>query len=262
MALHYGNNDISKIYFGDSKVSSIWYGTTKVYEEGPAFDPVLANNSWATIKLASVSNAVPSSWAVGDTKSLTIDGITYQARLVDTTGKYVRVSDNSTAYLKFELTACLPTKQAFNANDDNRPAQSPLLADINSGTIYNTIDSALLSAVEPVKVKVSQGGGSSTENTLIDYEAKFFFQREHDLFSSNGYSVQVEWNAISAQDEYYIANNTDAARIKQVSGTNFPYWQMSPTAGVSSYVCQVIHDGSAYGNSSSYVRGVALCFAL
>ena len=226
------------------------------------FLPNLADNSWDMIKLASVSNAVPSSWSVGDTKSLTIDGVTYQARLVDKTGKYQRVSDNSTAYLKFELTACLPTKQAFNANSNNRPAQSPLLTDINSGTIYNTIDSALLSAIEPVKVKVSQGGGSSTENTLIDYEAKFFFQREHDLFSTKSYSVQAEWDAISAQDEYYITNNTDSARIKQVSGTNSAYWQMSPIAGGSSGVCAVNSTGSASGGDSSSSRGVALAFAL
>ena len=226
------------------------------------FLPNLADNSWDMIKLASVSNAVPSSWAIGDTKSLTIDGNTYQARLVDKTGKYQRVSDNSTAYLKFELTACLPTKQAFNANSNNRPAQSPLLADINSGTIYNTIDSALLSAIEPVKVKVSQGGGSSTENTLIDFEAKFFFQREHDLFDTRTYSVQAEFNAISAQDEYYIANNTNAARIKQRSGSNSAYWQISPIAGRSGIVCVVNSNGGASYDGSTGTYGVALCFAL
>ena len=223
--------------------------------------PTLADNSWVLIQQASKNNTIPSSWAIGDTKSLTIGGVTYQARLVDKTGKYQRVSDNSTAYLKFELTACLPTKQAFGSSN-NKPAESSLLTDMNSGTIYNSIDSSLTSIIEPVKVKVSQGGGSSTENNLIDYNAKFFLQREHDLFSTKTYSVQAEWDAISAQDEYYIANNTNSARIKQVSGTNSAYWEMSPFAGGSDFVCVVDTTGYATCDFYSSSRGVALAFAL
>ena len=231
--------------------------------QSSGYDPVLANNTWLQISLADKSNNIPSTWVVGNTKEVVIGGLTYQARLTDTTGKYVRVSDGSIVRLKFELTELLPTTQVYNSSGNNRPLQSQLLTDINSGTIYGQIESALTSVLEPVKVKVSQGGGSSTENTLVDFEGKFFFHREHDLFSTKGSSVQAEWDAISAQDEYYQTHNTKADRIKYLkNGNNQWYWEMSPCAGDSSIVCAVNDSGRANADYSYYVSGVCLCFAL
>lgn len=234
------------------------------YNQSSGADAILANNTWLQILLADKSNNIPSTWAVGDTKDVVINGLTYQARLTDKTGKYIRVSDGSTVRLKFELTELLPTSQVYNSSSNNRPLQSPLLADINSGTIYGQIESALTSVLEPVKVKVSQGGGSSTQDTLVDFEGKFFFHREHDLFSTRGSSVQAEWDAISNQDEYYQTHNTNADRVKHLKGqTNgMAYWEMSPCALNSNSVCSVLATGRAnyYGSTSS--AGVCLCFAI
>ena len=234
------------------------------YNQSSGADPVLANNSWIQIQIASKSGNIPSTWAVGNTKNVTIDGQTYQARLTDKTGKYVRVSDGSTAHLKFELTELLPTTQVYNSAGNNRPLQSPLLVDINSGTIYGQIESALTSVLEPVKVKVSQGGGSSTEGTLVDFEGKFFFHREHDLFSTRSSSVQAEWDAISNQDEYYQTHNTDADRVKHLKGqtSGSSYWEMTPRAGSSYYVCVVYGGGYVTYDYSIDSRGVCVCFAI
>ena len=233
------------------------------YNQSSGTDPILANNSWLQIQIASKSGNIPSTWVVGDTKDVVVNGLTYQARLVDKTGKYTRVSDGSIVHLKFELTELLPTTQVYNSAGNNRPLQSQLLTDINSGTIYGQIESALTSVLEPVKVKVSQGGGSSTENTLVDFEGKFFFHREHDLFSTKSYSVQNEWDAISAQDEYYQTHNTDTDRIKHLkNGNNNAYWEMSPSAGNSRAVCDVSSGGGASDANSSGSYGVCLCFAI
>lgn len=234
------------------------------YNQSGGTDPILANNSWLQILLADKSNNIPSTWAIGDNKDVVINGLTYQARLVDKTGKYVRVSDGSIAHLKFELTELLPTAQMYNSSNNNKPLQSPLLTDINSGTIYGQIESALTSVLEPVKVKVSQGGGSSTEGTLVDFEGKFFFHREHDLFSAKVSSVQAEWDAISAQDEYYQTHNTNADRVKHLKGqtSGNSYWEMSPRAGGSNRECAVSNLGSANDYYSSNAGGVCLCFAV
>lgn len=237
---------------------------TCIYWDGtnPPILPTLSDNSWALIQIASKSGNIPNTWAIGDTKTLTYDGQTFVARLVDKTGKYTRVSDGSTAYLKFELTKLIANGVAFNPSNVNNPNQSTLLTDMNSGTIYGKIDSSLTSVIEPVNVKVSQGGGSSTENTLIDYQAKFFLQREHDLFDTRTYSVQAEWNYITAQDEWYQTHNTASDRIKQYGSSNTSYWEISPGSGNSYTVCSVYSNGGAstYGANSTY--GVSLCFAL
>lgn len=233
------------------------------YNQSAGADPIFANNSWAQIQIASKSGNIPSTWNIGDTKDVVINGLTYQARLTDKTGKYTRVSDGSIAYLKFELTELLPTTQKYNSTNNNRPLQSTLLTDINSGTIYGQIESALTSVLEPVKVKVSQGGGSSTQDTLVDFEGKFFFHREHDLFDTRKNSAQTEWDAISAQDEYYQTHNTAADRIKHLkNGNNQWYWEMSPLAGSSYSMCAVSDIGYADNNLSGAAGGVCLCFAI
>lgn len=239
------------------------YSNSITYPSSP-YDPVLGNNDWATIQMASKNHNFPSTWQVGDTKTFVYNGVNYQARLVDTTGKYRRVSDNTIAYLKFELTELFTTTDVYNSRGNNRPLQSELLTKMNSGTIYNNIDSSLTSVIEAVKVEVSQGGGSSTENTLVNFEGKFFLQREHDLYSTRKYSVQAEWNAILNQDEYYQTHNTDSDRKKRKQGSTSrtAYWEISPNAGNTDNVCFVYGDGDAGHNNSNGFYGVALCFAL
>ena len=226
--------------------------------------PTLSDNSWSIIKLASQTNSIPSTWNIGDTKTFTYNGDTYTARLVDKTGKYKRASDDSTAYLGFEVTELLPDYEVYNSSNNNKPNDSQLLAKMNSGTIWDNMDADLKSALEAVKVKVSQGGGSSTQGTIIDWEGKLFLPREHDLFSTRVSSVQAEWDLIT-QDQYYQENNTDSARRKcrkTSSLGNDYYWEMSPYSSVTYYVCNVRADGYANWYNSNYSYGVAVRFAL
>ncbi len=237
-----------------------------VYWDGghQPFLPTLSENSWSTIKLMSQNNLIPSTWNIGDTKTFTYNGDTYTARLVDKTGKYKRASDDSTAYLGFEITELLPDYERYNNSSNNNPNDSLLLAKMNSGTIWDNMDADLKSALEAVKVKVSRGMGNSTQDTIIDWEGKLFFPREHDLFSTRKYSVQAEWDLIT-QDQYYQANDTDDARRKcrkTSSLGNDKYWGMSPMTGYTDGVCCVGAGGYVGGFSSIYSYGVAVRFAL
>ena len=232
--------------------------------EHQPFLPILSDNPWSMIKVASQTNSIPSTWNIGDTKTFTYNGDTYTARLVDKTGKYNRVSDDSTAYLGFEVTELLPDYEVYNSNGNNKPNESELLAKMNSGVIWDNMDADLKAALEAVKVKVSQGGDSSTQNTIIDWEGKLFLPREHDLFSTRLWSVQAEWDVIT-QDQYYQENDTNSARRKcrkTSSLENNPYWEMTPCTGFASYVCTVRADGRAGGYESHNSDGVSVRFAL
>ena len=222
-------------------------------------DPVLANNSWKTIKAVSKSGNIPATWQVGDTKTLTYDGTTFTARLVDKTGKFTRVADNSTAYLSFELTESLATLEKFNSNGSNVVVDSALLASMNSGTIWNNLDSTLTSVLEEVNVKVSESGGSAT---VINFQAKVFLGREHDLFSNRSYCSVAEWNAIT-QDEYYQIHDADADKVKIQNGsTAFKYYLMSPHNSSPNTVAQVTEGGICNTTHVGLSRAVALRFAL
>ena len=224
--------------------------------------PTLSDNSWMMIKIASQNNSIPPTWKPGDTKTFTYKGDTYTARLVDKTGKYKRASDDSTAYLGFEVIELLPDSEAYNSSGNNKPNDSPLLAKINSGTIWDNMDAELKSVLETVKVKVSQGGESSY-NTIIDWEGKLFLPREHDLFSTRQWSAQAEWDLIT-QDQYYQENNTSDARkkYKKNSSSSNAYWEMSPCSGNSYGVCFVWTNGNADWGYPDNSRGVAVRFAL
>ena len=237
-----------------------------VYWDGghQPFLPTLSENSWSIIKLMSQNNLIPLTWNIGDTKTFTYNGDTYTARLVDKTGKYKRASDDSTAYLSFEVTELLPDDEVYNSGRNNKPNDSELLVKMNSGTIWDNMDADLKSALETVKVKVSQGGGSSTQNTIIDWEGKLFLPREHDLFSTRNFSVQAEYNLIT-QDQYYQENNTSDARkkYKKNSSSGNAYWGMSPRSGDTSGVCHISESGNSGYTYYSYVsQGVAVRFAL
>ena len=228
--------------------------------EHQPFLPILSDNPWSMIKLASQLNAVPITWKPGDTKTLTYNGDTYTARLVDKTGKYKRVSDDSTAYLGFEVTELLPDFDEYHTGGENRPSDSQLLVKMNSGTIWDNMDADLKSVLETVKVKVARSGGS----TIIDWEGKLFLAREHDLFSSRQYSVQAEWDLIT-QDQYYQLNDTNNARRKCRKTSSLgrdEYWEMSPKDNSSNFACYVQKDGHASVDSAAYNFGVAVRFAL
>ena len=135
---------------------------------------------------------------------------------------------------------------------------------MNSGTIWDNMDAELKSVLEPVKVKVSQGGSSSTRDTIIDWEGKLFLPREHDLFSARWKSVQGEWDLIT-QDQYYQANNTDSARRKcrkTSSSGQDQYWGMSPFSASPEGVTFVREDGSVDRDNSRCYYGGAVRFAL
>ena len=236
---------------------------TALYWDGEhyPFLSTLSDNSWSIIKLASQANSIPSTWNIGDTKTFTYNGDTYTARLVDKTGKYKRASDDSVAYLGFEVTELLPDSEVYNSNgNSNNPNNSELLAKMNSGTIWDNMDAELKSVLETVKVKVAESGTSST---IIDWEGKLFLPREHDLFSSRQYSVQAEWDLIT-QDQYYQANNTNSARIKykKNSSSSSHYWQMSSNATYSNFMCLVGRGGTESRYFLSDSSAVAVRFAL
>lgn len=80
-------------------------GTEYDVSFGPIYDPVFANNDWATIIHACESGAVPDTWAVGDQKAMTIDGVEY---LIDIIGKnHDTYADGSgTAPLTLQMHEC------------------------------------------------------------------------------------------------------------------------------------------------------------
>lgn len=239
----------------------------EIEEAWNAPDSVLNNNAWEDLKAFSLSvndkSKIPATW-LGQVKYFTYLNRTYEARLVDTTGKHTRVSDGSKAWLLFEVTEVNPTLYAFNSTLSNTVADSPLLKSFNNtdgtGARWKELPSDLRAVLEDVNVLVALSG---TATSTVNLPFKVFFGREADLFSSRFYSVANEFDAIT-QDEYYKSNDTNAARIKYEAGTTTArwYWLMSPYSGGTTSVCYVVENGISTGNITAVTGRVAFRFAI
>ena len=71
-------------------------------------DAIFSNNSWEKIIAACQSGSVPSTWVVGNSKTMTINGTSYQ---IDINGKnHDTYTAGGTAALTFQLHDCYGKK--------------------------------------------------------------------------------------------------------------------------------------------------------
>lgn len=247
-----GNSAISKIFVGTSEVSKIYYGSTLLYQRtvAPSVDPVLANNSWETIKAVCEAGNASNYWSVGDTKTDTgTDSTTRTMRICDMQGLYGK-------HVVFEQVEQESATYTWNINATNDYSASPIKTTMNT-TIKGYYSSALQSALTQTTVKVAKNGNSSTILDVTDY---LFLPAEKEIFGSRNYSVEAEANALSTY-QYYSTHNTASDRIKYRSGQAQSWWLRSPNNGSPRNVCYVSSSGSAYNRGSGNSDGLAPCFA-
>ena len=234
----------------DVNITAIyWDGVHLPLEEN------LADNSWELIKAASKANQIPSTWKVGDTKSMTYGTFTFSAILVDKTGKYTRTADGTPAYLTFESDSLIPGASSGSVLELAYGSQynSSLLTNLNTGTLSDNIDATLKTNVEAVDISI----GDSTATTTTTESYKFFFPREGDLWQGvtpMGYSSEYSSIVI---DEYYQdqtgGRNTKVS--KKVPGSTsimYQFWCMSPAPSN-----QVVVGYNSGGYSARNRRGVS-----
>ena len=182
-------------------------------------DPVLSNNSWSAIQWASENNQVPPTWNVGDTKTYTYNGNTYEARLVDKTGKFLRVSNGSPAYLLFETVDAVYARRY----SVNRTTKSSSPVSYLNNEYFSYFDKELTSVLEPVIVPIYDNFDDSNITSL---ETKIFFARWADLSL-----VRSPYNpkdpAGIVRDEYYQTRDTNTDRRKKYNGSYLGWFTMS-----------------------------------
>ena len=206
------------------------------------YDPVFANNEWADIIAACHAGAVPDTWAVGDYKDMTIDGLSYR---VDIIGKnHDAYLDGTAAPLTFQLHDCYKTKYSMQVPVSNQRYWE-------NCQMRKTHLPAILKLL-PDEI---QTGIRAANKTTYGMRAtdKLFLLSESEVFGSNQYSADGE----GAQYAYYAAGNS---RIKKVNGSAYDWWLRSPCIeDVDSY-CIVSSGGYRSYKASNYSVGVSFAF--
>ena len=208
-----------------------------------------ADNDWASIIAACHSGSVPSSWVVGNSKTMTINGTSYQ---VDIIGKnHDTYAAGGTVPLTFQLHDCYAdTKQMNSSNTNSGGWTRCAMRQTHLPAILALMPTEVQNGIREVNKLTSAGTQSSTINTTAD---KLFLLSEIEIFGSVRYSKSGE----GTQYDYYKAGNS---KVKNRNGSAASWWERSPRGSSSALFCIVPRNGSADYGSASGANGVAFGF--
>ena len=208
-----------------------------------------ADNDWASIIAACHSGSVPSTWVVGNSKTMTINGASYQ---VDIIGKnHDTYASGGKAPLTFQLHDCYgETKNMNSSNTNSGGWTSCAMRSTHLPAILALMPTEVQNGIREVNKLTSAGSQSATINTTAD---KLFLLSEIEIFGSVSYSKSGE----GTQYDYYKAGNS---KVKKRNGSAAYWWERSPYASGSASFCLVRSNGIADYYGASYANGVAFGF--
>ena len=213
------------------------------------FDAIFANNSWEEIIAACQRGRVPDSWAVGDSKTMTINGADYQ---IDIIGKnHDTYTAGGTAPLTFQLhDIYADTKKMNNVNTNSGGWTSCAMRSTHLPAILALLPTEVQNGIREVNKLTSAGSQSATINTTAD---KLFLLSEIEIFGSTTYSKSGE----GTQYDYYKAGNS---KVKKRNGSAYVWWERSPYGSSSASFCLVSGNGSAVSDTAAFSYGAAFGF--
>ena len=209
-----------------------------------------ADNTWVQIIDACHKNKVPATWAVGNQKTMTINGADY---VIDIIGKgHDDYADGSgKAPLTFQMHDCYgETKNMNSSNTNSGGWTSCAMRSTHLPAILALMPTEVQNGIREVNKLTSAGGQSATINTTAD---KLFLLSEIEIFGKVTYSVWGE----GTQYDYYKAGNST---VKKFNGSAHYWGERSPRGSNSMDFCYVNSNGYTIDYIASYASGVAFGF--
>ena len=208
-----------------------------------------ADNDWASIIAACHSGSVPSAWVVGNSKTMTINGASYQ---VDIIGKnHDTYASGGKAPLTFQLHDCYADTKKMNSSNTNIAGwTSCAMRSTHLPAILALMPTEVQNGIREVNKLTSAGDKSVTINTTAD---KLFLLSEVEIFGSISYSVAGE----GTQYDYYKAGNS---KVKNLNGSAANWLERSPRSSNSTSFCIVSSYSAAVSGTASSPHGVAFGF--
>lgn len=269
----------------------------ETHEAPVMVDPVLNNNSWETISKVSQMGLAAQYWAVGDTKTITINGAvgntTFYNLSVDAfilgfnhnssreganrihfkigkiSGVHIALCDSN--YGSSGSSASYFQMNASNTNSggwNGSSMRKTLLG--NSGTPISPPSNSLLAALPPdlravmkavTKYSDNTGGGSDTASYVTSTTDYLFLLSEFEYHGARTYANSAEKN-YQAQYDYYKAGNSKIHYKHNATGTAAFAWCRSVISSASARFCRVATDGGANTGNAYYSYGVAPGFCV
>nr|DAL44418.1 MAG TPA_asm: hypothetical protein [Bacteriophage sp.] len=216
------------------------------------YDPVFANNDWASIIEACHANEVLDTWVADGTcyKDMDIGGKAYR---IDIIGKnHDDLSDGTgKAPLTFQMHDCYDTTYQMNSSNTNAGGwRDCQMRTQTMPALKALLPAEVQSGIREVNKLTSAGNQSSIIVTTSD---ELFLLSEIEIFGSTTYSFAGE----GTQYDYYRIGNRTA---KNINGNLNAWWTRSPNATRSDIICLIGINGGIGGTNPIKSYGVPLCF--
>ena len=233
---------------GNSKTQTVLIGTQTA--DITLFDSVFANNSWETIIAVCRSGDVPDSWAVGNSKNMTIGGAEYQ---IDIIGKnHDDYADGSgKAPLTFQLHDCYADVKAMNSSNTNSGGwKECAMRKTHLPTVLALMPAEVQSGIREVSKTTMAKRSDKWLETVPD---KLFLLSEVETFGSTGNSAAGE----GSQYAYYGAGGS---AVKTLNGGMSSWWLRSPMRTSDYSFCASSGGGEPTNLDAKLERGTAFAF--
>lgn len=235
------------------------------YASAPTIDysETFADNDWATIANVCAAGIVPETWAVGDSKTMTISGVDYITEYqVDIIGKnHDSYADgNGTAPFTFQLHDLYGIKYAMSASPATTVGgwRDCYMRSTNLPLILSCMPAEIQAAIKKVN-KISNAGNGSTE--LVTTADKLFLLSESEVFGT----VELSGVEQGAQYEYYANGATVAKNFTSSSGSvrGAYWWLRSQYVDYPNYF-NYVHPTALVcsGSTATGKQGIAFAFCL
>lgn len=261
-----GSNKQAVLYpseLGVWNVKRTWKGSTKtvsftvevigiVYCYPFTVGQNLESTSWADISSISELGLAQKYFAVGDTKSIKVNGVSYQVRIIGF--NHDNLTSGGKAGITFQMVDCLNTTYQMESSNINTNGwiNCAMRKTHLRSTIWGQLESSLKSVIKTVNKLASAGNQSATIQTAQD---TLFLLSEVEIFGKVTYSKAGE----GSQYAYYAAGNST---IKKVNGSAGIWWGRSPYGSSTADFCRVGNSGNATIAAASTSTGVAFGFCV
>ncbi len=246
-----------KIYNNDS---SMIYSATVV-----EFDPVLKNNTWEQIAVASELGMASDLWKVGDEIDITLSGTfneTVTLQIWDF--KHFDKSDGSgKAGIVFGMKHLMKNAQQMNGSDINSGGwNNTYMKKTVMQNIYNSMPSNLQSYIKEVNTYANQGGASSSSSIGKLSKDKVFLPGMTELFGPSVRSDQSNTESNQKQFPIFTDDNSRIKKMNNGSGDAKYWWTRSPYYRSSNDFIYVSSGGYSNIYNPSLSHGVCFCFCV
>ena len=198
-------------------------------------------------------------WAIGNTKSITMDGNSYTVRLIGIN------HDNKTgggkAGLTFELVEVYGTSSSSDLYKMNESAtniggwESSYMRNEIMPQMFEKLSPDLQNAILYVDKLTTRGNNSSMIGATSD---KLFLMSQIEITGSLAGGFAGEGSIYA----YYIENNTAGDIIKRLAGTISHWWLRSPRSSSSNDFASVGNSGYLNQDLANVSRGVSFAFCV